>query len=333
MRVLVTGGAGFIGSHIVDHHVAAGDDVVVVDDLSTGSRANIAHHGRAVSLFEGRVEDPAVLDPAFEGVDLVYHLAAAVGVFRILERPLEALRSNIDASEAVFERASRAGVRTIFTSTSEVYGKNGAVALSETDDSIFGPTALGRWLYAVSKAADEFMAFAYAREYGLPVTIVRLFNVTGPRQTGAYGMVLPRFVRQALEGADITVFGDGSQTRCLTNVLDVVHTLRALAGTREAEGQVVNVGNPREISIGDLADLVKRTVGSSSTIRLIPYDEAYGPGFEDMQRRIPDVTRLRELIGSAPSTPLEVTVAQVVAAERAKLADVVSSARSGLGER
>ena len=203
------------------------------------------------------------MDRAFEGVDLVYHLAAAVGVFNILEHPLASLRTNLDASSAVFERAAAAGVRTVFTSTSEVYGKNTSDALREDDDTIYGPTKVQRWLYAVSKATDEFLALAYQRELGLPVTVVRLFKTTGPRQTGAYGMVVPRVVQQAMDGEPLTVFGDGSQRRCFTNVHDVVTALLALAKTPAAVGQVVNVGNPREISIVDLAALVCRLVGSS----------------------------------------------------------------------
>ncbi len=313
MKVLVTGGAGFIGSHLVDAHLGRGDAVVVVDDLSTGVLANVEGHVRAgrIQFHEGKAEDPAILGPAFEGVDLVYHLAAAVGVFRILERPLDSLRTNLDASAAVFERAAKAGVRTVFASTSEVYGKNASDSLRESDDTIYGPTTLHRWLYAVTKATDEFMALAYCQEEGLPVTAVRLFNTTGPRQTGAYGMVVPRFVRQALEGKPLTVYGDGSQLRCFTNVRDVVASMMALAETPAAVGQVVNIGNPREISILDLAALVCRITGSKSSVELVDYEKAYGKGFEDMRRRVPDVSRLRELIGFVPSTPLEETVAEI----------------------
>jgi UDP-glucose 4-epimerase len=313
MKVLVTGGAGFIGSHLVDAHVARGDRVVVVDDLSTGRLANIEGHvesGR-VRFFQGKAEDPAVIDPAFEGVELIYHLAAAVGVFTIVQRPLSSLKTNLNASEAVFERASARKIRTIFTSTSEVYGKNVADALGEEADTIYGPTSVARWLYGVTKATDEFMALAYHHERGLPVTVVRLFNTTGPRQTGAYGMVVPRFVGQAIEGRPLTVFGDGSQRRCFADVHDVVDCLLALADTPAAVGQVVNVGNPREISISDLAALVCRIVGSNSPVQLVEYEAAYGPGFEDMRRRVPDVARLRDLIKFAPATLLEDTIAEI----------------------
>ena len=285
MRVLVTGGAGFVGSHLVDAHVARGDEVVVVDDLSTGRLQNIEAHvseGR-VRFLEGKAEDPAVIEPAFDGVELVYHLAAAVGVFQILAHPLASIRTNLDASSAVFERASARGIRTLFTSTSEVYGKNVSDALNEDDDTIYGSTRVHRWLYAVSKATDEFLALAHHQELGLPVTVVRLFNTTGPRQTGAYGMVVPR----------------------------VVAALMALTAAPAAIGAVVNVGNPREISIRDLAALVCEIVGSNSPVELVDYESAYGKGFEDMRRRVPDVSRLRRLIGFVPTTPLEDTIKEI----------------------
>lgn len=313
MRVLITGGAGFIGSHLVDRHVERGDEVVVVDDFSTGSRHNLREHtDRPLTVIEGRVEDPRVLDEAFLRIDLVYHLAAAVGVFEILRRPLDALRTNLDATEAIFERAMREGVRTIFTSTSEVYGKNGEASLSEKSDSIYGPTTASRWLYAVSKATDEFLALAHHREHGFPVTIARLFNTTGPRQSGAYGMVVPRFVHQALNGEPLTVFGSGQQTRCFTHVADVVDSLTGLAACDASIGEVVNVGRPAEITIDDLAAMVVSIVGSNSEIVHVPYDVAYEPGFEDMRRRVPDVTRLGELLGRVPDTPLEVTIKEIV---------------------
>ena len=321
MRVLVTGGAGFVGSHLVDAHLARGDEVVVVDDLSTGRLENIGAHVSAgrVRFLQGKAEDPAIIGPAFEGAELVYHLAAAVGVFQILQHPLSSIRTNLDASSAVFERAAAGGIRTVFTSTSEVYGKNATGGLKETDDTIYGPTKVHRWLYAVSKATDEFLALAHHQETGLPVTIARLFNTTGPRQTGAYGMVVPRFVRQAMEGRPLTVYGDGSQLRCFTSVHDVVAALMALAATPAAIGEVVNVGNPREMSIRDLAELVRSIVGSQSQVELIDYATAYGKGFEDMRRRVPDVSLLRSLVGFAPSTPLEETIREIT--------DYVASAR------
>jgi UDP-glucose 4-epimerase len=315
MRVLITGGAGFVGSHLVDHFVERGHDVTVLDDFSTGSRRNLSHlREGAIRVVEGKVEDEQIVRPFFErGVDLAFHLAASVGVFEILEHPLHALRSNLVASDTLFSIASEHGTRTIFTSTSEVYGKNNADGLRESDDSVFGPTSIRRWLYGVSKAADEFMGLAHHTESGLPITVVRLFNTTGPRQTGRYGMVVPRFVEQALTGDPITVFGPGSQTRCFTNVFDVVRALTLLAATPESVGEVVNVGRPVEISISVLADTVRRVLGSESPIVYEEYADAYGQGFEDMRRRVPNVDKLRTLTGYAPSTPLELTIRQIAA--------------------
>jgi nucleoside-diphosphate-sugar epimerase len=319
VRVLVTGGAGFIGSHLVDRLLADGAEVVVIDDFSTGSHLNLAHIGSPrLSVIAGQVQDPDVLEQANDGIDLVFHLAAAVGVFEILRRPLECLRTNLDAAEAVFEWAARDGIRTVFTSTSEVYGKNGKASLRETDDSVYGPTTARRWLYAVSKATDEFLALATHREYGFPVTIVRLFNTIGPRQSGAYGMVVPRLVGQALALEPMTVFGDGSQTRCFTDVHDVVEALIRVAATPDAIGRVVNIGQPIETSILELAELVKAATGSASPIERVPYSVAYEPGFEDMRRRAPDVELLRRLTDYVPATPLSETIQEVVAAIRAE---------------
>jgi UDP-glucose 4-epimerase len=315
--ILVTGGAGFIGSHLVDRHLAAGDRVVVVDDFSTGSRLNLPAEHPGLTVTEGSVDDADVIDRAMDGADLVYHLAATVGVFAVLERPLDAMRSNLRGSDLVFERAAESGIRTLFTSTSEVYGKNDASALAEGADSVFGPTSLSRWLYGVSKAADEFLGLAYHRERGLPLTIVRLFNTTGPRQTGAYGMVLPRLVAQARHGEPMTVYGDGSQTRCFTNVHDAVEAIVRLAATDAAVGEVVNVGQPMEISIEDLARRVRDIVGSRSEIVHVAYSDAYLPGFEDMRRRVPDVTRLHRLAGFVPAIPLDETIRQIIAAQQA----------------
>ena len=312
--ILVTGGGGFIGSHLVDRHLAAGDRVVVVDDFSTGSLENLPGENPALTIMEGSVEDPELVDRAIEGAELVYHLAATVGVLAVLERPLDAIRANLRGTDIVFERAAARGVRTLFTSTSEVYGKNDAPALAEDADSTFGATSLSRWLYGVSKAADEFLGLAYHRESGLPLTIVRLFNTTGPRQTGAYGMVLPRFVAQALRDEPITVYGDGSQTRCFTNVSDAVEAIVRLAAADPAIGEVVNVGQPDEISMNDLAQRVIDVIGSQSEIEHVEYRDAYPIGFEDMRRRVPDVTKLRRLAGGfVPEVPLDQTIRLIAA--------------------
>lgn len=313
MRVLITGGAGFVGSHLVDRHLTASDEVVVMDDFSTGRRENLrdARDGR-LTIVEARVEEHPDIGQVVDGVDRIYHLAAAVGVFQILERPLDAIRRNLGATEVIFKAAAERRIRTVFTSTSEVYGKNAADALNESDDSIFGSTSLSRWLYGITKAADECLALAYHRERGLPISVVRLFNTTGPRQSGAYGMVLPRFVRQALDDAPITVFGDGSQTRCFTNVYDAVEAIVRLADCPEADGRIVNVGQPREISIRQLAEMVHGMTAHTASIDFVDYETAYGPGFEDMRRRVPDVSLLRELIGYVPDTPIEVTIDQII---------------------
>ncbi len=331
-RVLVTGGAGFIGSHLVDAHLADGDEVVVLDNLSTGRTQNIAHHmaDPRVCFVEGDVEDAAVLREAARDVDLIYHLAAAVGVFEILRRPLRAIRTNLSATDAVLELAAERGTRVVFTSTSEVYGKNDGSALRESDDSIYGATQVTRWLYAVSKSLDEFLALAQYHENGVPVTIVRLFNTTGPRQSGAYGMVLPRFVAQALANEPITVYGTGEQLRCFTNVHDVVRALRALSTCDKSIGRVVNIGQTREVSIAELAHAVKRITGSRSQIQFVPYTQAYGSGFEDMRRRRPDVSLLRSLVGFVPDTSLERTIEQLV---QAHLAPESGDARAAVTRR
>jgi UDP-glucose 4-epimerase len=316
VRVLVTGGAGFVGSHLVDRHLGEGDDVLVIDDFSTGRRDNLPSASSALTVVEGRVEATHDLDGLLEGVELIYHLAAAVGVFHVLEKPLDAIHRNLGASEAVFEVAANRGIRTIFTSTSEVYGKNDSGALSEGADSIFGSTSVSRWLYGLSKAVDECLALAYERERQLPVTILRLFNTTGPRQSGRYGMVVPRLVQQALDGGPLTVFGDGSQTRCFTNVSDAVECIVRLARADSAIGRVVNVGHTTEIEIRQLAERIRTMVAPGAAVELVDYATAYGSGYEDMRRRVPDVSLLRRLIGYVPDTPIEVTIEQIAEERR-----------------
>ncbi len=318
MDALVTGGAGFIGSHLCEHLLALGHRVTVLDDLSTGSYENIAplldHPGMRFEL--GSILDEDALERALEGVDSVFHLAAAVGVELIVERPLEGLATNVRGSEIVLEHAHRHGARVLVTSTSEIYGKNSSDSLSEDDDRILGSPLKSRWSYSEAKAIEEILAYTYWRSKSLPTVIVRLFNTVGPRQSDRYGMVLPRFVRQALLGAPLAVHGDGSQTRCFCYVGDVVPALVRLMEHPEAYGRVFNLGSTEEVSVDELARRVIAATGSSSKVRYVPYDEAYEEGFEDMPRRVPDTARVRSLIGFEPSVDLDGIIAHLVAHER-----------------
>jgi UDP-glucose 4-epimerase len=281
MRVLVTGGAGFIGSHLVDRLLARGDSVILLDDLSTGRLENVAQH-------EG--------NPSF--------LAAAVGVRTIIEKPLASLRVNVRGTENVLAYCATRRVPVVVFSSSEIYGKSTAVPFREDADRLLGPTTLQRWSYSTAKALDEILALAYHREQGLPAIIVRCFNTCGPRQTGRYGMVVPTFVRQALRGEPITVHGDGTQTRCFASVFDVVEAIEALLACESARGEIFNVGSDEEVTILALAERVRELTGSRSEIRLVPYEEAYAQGFEDMQRRIPDLAKIREFVGYVPKRSL-----------------------------
>jgi UDP-glucose 4-epimerase len=314
MRYLITGGAGFIGSHLAEALLENGHTVSVIDDLSTGRFENIEHlvNSPEFSFAIADVRDEIVLDRLASQADAILHLAAAVGVHLVIEKPVHTIESNIGGTQAVLQAALRYRVKVLITSSSEVYGKGSKVPFSEDDDVLLGPTSRSRWVYSASKMVDEFLGLAYMREHGLPVIIVRLFNTVGPRQTGRYGMVLPRFVSQALRGEPITVYGDGSQSRCFCAVADVVRALIALVEHPRASGQVVNVGSTEEITILELAKLVKQVTNSGSEIRLVSYEEAYSPGFEDMHRRVPDTTRVRELIDWAPASSLEQIVGQLV---------------------
>jgi UDP-glucose 4-epimerase len=307
MRVLITGGAGFIGSHLAEALLTAGHSVTAIDNLSTGSARNVDHllDQPRFELIVDDVLNESRLAGLVERADTVFHLAAAVGVKWIIDHPLLSIRTNIRATESVLEQASRHGTKVLLASTSEVYGKNDGGPLREDADSIIGPTAITRWLYANTKATDEFLAYAYHREMGLPVVIVRFFNTVGPRQMGDYGMVVPRFVRQALRNEPITIHGDGSQSRCFTYVGDAVQALARLAVTPEAVGEVFNIGSEQEITILDLARKIIALTGSASEIRFIPYESVYQGGFEDMKRRVPDVSKLRAVIGYAPRTTLD----------------------------
>jgi UDP-glucose 4-epimerase len=305
--ILVTGGAGFVGSHLVETLLADGARVTVVDDLSTGSIENLAsvrQHPR-LRFVEAKVSTLPNLGALVAEAEAVFHLAAAVGVDLVVRSPIQTIRTNLDETEAILAAAGEARVPVLVTSTSEVYGKSQKDEFAEEDDLVIGPPHLGRWSYACSKLMDEFLALAYARERGLPVVIARLFNTVGPRQTGRYGMVLPRFIAAAKAGQPLRVFGDGRQTRCFCHVSDTVEALRRLMSCPEARGQVINVGGTEEVQIGYLARLVIQTVGSPSVIEHVSYDEAYAPGFEDMRRRRPSVEKLARLTGFRPRIRLE----------------------------
>ncbi len=320
-RALVTGGAGFIGSHLVEALLRQGDRVTVLDNLSTGSESNLravrAHP--ALSLHVGSILDEALVDRLTREADMVYHLAAAVGVQWVLQHPLESLRTNVRGTEVVLASAARWRARVLLASTSEVYGKNDAGALDEDADRVLGSTRLSRWNYAAAKGLDESLALAYWAEQRLPVVIVRFFNTIGPRQSGRYGMVVPRFVEQALRNEPLTVYGDGQQTRCFTYVADAVEAVRRLAQCQAAVGEVFNIGQAREITIEALARRVIELTGSRSEIVFVPYEQAYPAGFEDMRRRVPDCTRLRRMIDFAPSTGLDEALAAIIHEHRALL--------------
>jgi UDP-glucose 4-epimerase len=315
MVSLITGGAGFIGSHLAEALLARGGRVIILDDLSTGSVENLRHlraHGALECNFD-TVMNRRLLAELVDEADVVYHLAAAVGVRRIIENPVLTIETNVKGTELVLEAATRKRKLVFIASTSEVYGKNSKVPFCEDDDTTLGPTDKARWSYACSKALDEFLALAYWKEKRLPVVIGRLFNTVGPRQTGRYGMVLPTLVGQALEGLPMTVFGSGKQSRCFGDVKDIVEAMLKLMNTDRAVGEVVNIGNDQEISIENLAYLIKQRTGSSSPVHLIPYDQAYEPGFEDMARRVPSLEKLTRLTGYRPSTPVSVAIDKVAA--------------------
>jgi UDP-glucose 4-epimerase len=304
---LITGAAGFIGSHLSDALIARGDHVLGLDNLSTGRLDNIQHllHHPRYHFARASLQDEIVLDRLASQATIIVHLAAAVGVELIVERPAHTIETNVMGTEAVLRAALRYGNRVMLASTSEVYGKGIKIPFSEDDDIVLGATSKSRWGYAASKMVDEFLGLAYANEHNLPVVCFRLFNTAGPRQTGRYGMVVPRFVRQALRREPITIFGDGSQRRCFCDVRDVVRAVIALSEHPDAPGLTFNIGSQEEISILELAELVKLVTGSDSEIRYIPYSEAYAPGFEDMQRRVPNTERIYQLIGWQPEITLD----------------------------
>jgi UDP-glucose 4-epimerase len=314
VRALVTGGAGFIGSHLSDALLAQGHEVLILDNLSTGSFDNIAHlKGRpGFEYFIDTVNNESLLAELIDRSDVVFHFAAAVGVKLIVEQPVYTIETNVHGTEVVLKHANKKKKLVVVASTSEVYGKSDDVPFREDSDLVLGPTPKHRWAYACSKAIDEFLALAYWKERKLPVIIVRFFNTVGPRQTGQYGMVIPNFVRQALAGEAITVFGDGTQSRAFTHVADVVAALLKLVVEPKAIGQVINIGNMQEVTMTQLAERVRDLSGSKSIIKHIPYDEAYESGFEDMPRRVPDLTRVKGLIGYEPKHDLDDILVQVI---------------------
>ncbi|MCO5973027.1 NAD-dependent epimerase/dehydratase family protein [Actinoallomurus soli] len=326
MTYLVTGGAGFIGSHLVDALLARGDSVIALDNLATGSPANLGEAAKNASFrfVHGSVLDDLIVDELMNQCDAVVHMAAAVGVRLVVEEPLRSLITNIRGSQIVIEAAHRYRRKVLMTSTSDIYGKNSSGPLRETADRILGPPSIVRWAYSTAKAVDEILANCYHRERDLATVVVRLFNTVGPRQSPAYGMVVPRLVRQAVRGEPLTVYGDGRQTRCFTHVSDVVDALLRLLDEPAAVGQTYNVGSSREISIRELAETIVTRTGSASAIQFVPYDQAYESGFEDMQRKVPDTTKLRILTGWLPRRSLDDILTDAIAHARRELA-----ARSG----
>jgi UDP-glucose 4-epimerase len=306
LRFLITGGAGFIGSHLAERLLDRGDRVVLLDNLSTGSMENIRHlkASERMEYHLDAIDNRQLVAELVDDADVVVHLAAAVGVKLIVESPVRTIETNVNGTQIILEAACKKRKLVLTASTSEVYGKNTNVPFHEDADLVLGPTTKGRWSYAASKALDEFLALSYWKEKKLPVIVVRLFNTVGPRQTGRYGMVLPNFVKSALDNSTISVYGDGQQSRCFCDVRDTVESLVRLIDTPQSVGEVVNVGNTEEITIEALAQLVKKRTASSSAIEFVPYDKAYEPGFEDMMRRVPCVDKLQALTGFRPQTPL-----------------------------
>ena len=313
MRVLVTGGAGFIGSHLADALIARGDQVVALDNFSTGSTANIKHITKNFEIIDGDIRNTELINDTIKDVDLVFHMAAALGVNTILESPLESISTNIAGSEVVLNAAANHKKRILIASTSEIYGKNPKQPLNETDDRVVGSPQKIRWSYSDAKAIEEAMAFSLNQEKGLKVTTARLFNTVGPRQSSHYGMVVPRFVRSALKNEPISIYGDGTQSRVFCHVHDAIEALLALVGTDKTINGVYNVGGTGEITIKELADAVIKETSSQSSIEFIPYEKAYAPGFEDMQRRVPDISKIKQELGWAPKKDLSQIITDVAA--------------------
>lgn len=335
MHVLITGGAGFIGSHLAEELLSRGHAVHVLDDLSTGSIGNIRHL-RAETGFDHTIDschDARVVAELVDDADFIYHLAAAVGVQLIVDSPVRTIETNVHTTEIVLSQASKKAKPVFLASTSEVYGKSSAIPSREDGDIVMGATTRGRWSYACSKALDEFLALAYFRERGLPTIVGRMFNTVGPRQSGRYGMVVPNLVRQALSGQPITVYGNGEQRRCFCDVRDVVRALCALLAREDLAGEVFNIGSTEEVSILELARRVKAATGSDSEITLVPYEEAYGEGFEDMRRRVPDISKIERVLDWRPTASLDQILDDVINHQRTRVDPAMSHpiARTGAG--
>jgi len=311
MRILLTGGAGFIGSHLADHYLAKGDQVTILDNFSTGSQENIARLAGRVTTVDGDIRNVGVVEKLTKDAELVLHMAAALGVNTILESPLESMSTNITGSEVVLNAAAKFNKRIIIASTSEIYGKNSKQPLSEADDRVVGAPQKIRWTYSDAKAIEEAIAFALHQEKKLPVTTVRLFNTVGPRQSGRYGMVVPRFVQAALKNEALTIYGDGTQSRVFCHVDDAVHAVATIAATDSTIGEVFNVGGSGEITIKALAEKVISTTKSQSVITYTPYTDAYPAGFEDIQRRVPDISKIKQAVGWAPTKDLEAIIKDI----------------------
>ncbi|MYC21327.1 MAG: NAD-dependent epimerase/dehydratase family protein [Caldilineaceae bacterium SB0662_bin_25] len=321
MHVLITGGAGFIGSHLADALLRRGDSVSVLDNLSTGSAENIQglQGHPCFSFVQAGLDDGTVLDDLAGRADAIVHLAAAVGVHLVLEKPTHTIETNVLGTHALLAAARRSGCQTLIASTSEVYGKSESLPFSENDDLVLGPPNRTRWVYAATKLLDEFLALAAHQEFGLPLTIMRLFNVVGPRQTGRFGMVLPRLVRQALRGQPLTVYGDGMQTRCFCHVADVLQAIIGLLGRTTASGQIYNIGSNQEVTIRELAEQIVDRADSASPIHYFPYSEAYAAGFEDLRRRVPDISKIANEIGWKPTHLLPKILDDMIDFERGRL--------------
>ena len=321
MNILITGGAGFIGSHLAEELIKRGDKVYVVDDLSTGRIENLSLllDNPQFSFIQGSILNEKLMADVIEKCELVYHLAAAVGVKYIMENQLNTLQTNVRGTEIVLELASKDKKKVMLASSSEVYGKNGTVPFNEESDCVLGPTTLHRWSYACTKMVDEFWALVYFRKKQLPIVIMRFFNTVGTRQLGRYGMVVPRFVKRAIVNAPLPVYGDGTQTRCFTYISDVIRAIVELATCSDAVGEVFNIGSEEEISIKELAKKIIKLTGSSSIVEYIPYEEAYGEGFEDMKRRVPDISKIKRFIGWQPEVDLDELLQRVIAYERERI--------------